>query len=187
MVFNYEQARVIKRGHGFLRFTQELFVIAGTLILSYVAGTLLYARIYQDAANNSLEQRINASEGHKPRLSRPAFNEGDVVGRIAIPRLKLRVAILEGTSSKTLELGVGHIEGTALPGEPGNIAIAGHRDTFFRALKNIRRDDEIQLQTPQGVDKYKVDWIQITAPDDGGIVSSTKDSSLTLVTCYPFY
>jgi sortase A len=185
--YSYEKGTVIKRGYGFLRFVQEILVIAGTLTLCYVAGTLLYARFYQNAANNSLEQQINTREVHKANLPRPVFNEGDVVGRIVIPRLKVKVAVLEGTSTQTLQLGVGHIEGTALPGESGNIGIAGHRDTFFRALKNIRKDDEIQLQTAAGVDKYTVDWIQITAPDDGGIVSNTKDSSLTLVTCYPFY
>ena len=84
-------------------------------------------------------------------------------------------------------LGVGHIEGTALPGEAGNIGIAGHRDTYFRVLKDIRRDDEIQLQTASGVARYDVDWIQITAPRDGDIVSPTSESALTLVTCYPFY
>jgi sortase A len=84
-------------------------------------------------------------------------------------------------------LGAGHIEGTALPGEAGNVGIAGHRDTFFRRLKDLHNDDEILLQTTAGIAQYKVDWIQITAPSDGAIVASTSDSSLTLVTCYPFH
>jgi sortase A len=97
------------------------------------------------------------------------------------------VAVLQGTTSQTLRLGVGHIQGTALPGEPGNIGIAGHRDTYFRGLKDIRRDDEIQIQTAIGLDKYKVDWVQITVPSDGSVLAPTTESALTLVTCYPFY
>jgi sortase A len=104
-----------------------------------------------------------------------------------IPRLKLSVAILQGTTPQTLRLGAGHIDGTAFPGEIGDIGIAGHRDTFFRALKDIRRDDEIQLQSASGIALYAVDWIQITAPDDGSIVSSATQSAITLVTCYPFH
>jgi len=130
---------------------------------------------------------MHAEEPHNASFIRPAVKEGDLLGRIDIPRLKIGVAILEGTSSQTLRLGVGHIEGTALPGEPGNMGIAGHRDTYFRPLKDIRQNDDIQIQTPTGLAKYKVDWIQITAPGDGGIVAVTSNSSLTLVTCYPFY
>jgi sortase A len=97
------------------------------------------------------------------------------------------VVVLQGTTSKTLLLGVGHIEGTALPGEAGNIGIAGHRDTYFRVLKDIHRNDEILLQTVTGIARYEVDWIQITTPGDGGIVLPTSKSALTLVTCYPFH
>jgi len=95
--------------------------------------------------------------------------------------------VLEGTSSETLRHGVGHIEGTALPGGPGNIGIAGHRDTYFRGLKDIRANDEIQIQTASGITRYEVDWIQITVPSDVAIVPPATESALTLVTCYPFH
>lgn len=113
--------------------------------------------------------------------------EGDVLGRIEIPRLGVKVVILQGTTSQTLRLGVGHIDGTALPGETGNIGIAGHRDTYFRALKDIRTDDEIQIQTATGLSSYKVDSVQIVAPDDTGVLAPSAGSAITLVTCYPFY
>jgi sortase A len=187
MITTTEQAKFAKRGYKFLRFTQRFFVLAGTLALSYVAVTLLYARIYQKVANTTLEQQMHAEELHTISLPRPSLKEGALLGRIEIPRLKVQVAILEGTSSQTLRLGVGHIGGTALPGEPGNIGIAGHRDTYFRALKDIRTDDEIQIQTPAGVARYAVDWIQITAPGDSDILIHKNGSALTLVTCYPFY
>jgi sortase A len=97
------------------------------------------------------------------------------------------VAILEGTTAQTLRLGVGHIEGTALPGEPGNIGIAGHRDTYFRALKDIRTNDEIQIQTATGLTRYQVDSVQIVDPSDTGVLTPSAVSAITLVTCYPFH
>jgi sortase A len=129
MISTADTTRFTGRSHRFLRFTQRFLVISGTLALCYVAATLIYARIYQESANNSLEQQMHAEEPHNASFIRPAVKEGDLLGRIDIPRLKIGVAILEGTSSQTLRLGVGHIEGTALPGEPGNMGIAGHRDT----------------------------------------------------------
>jgi sortase A len=113
--------------------------------------------------------------------------EGDVLGRIEIPRLGVKVAILEGTTSQTLRLGVGHIEGTALPGENGNIGIAGHRDTYFRALKDIRTNDEIQIQTATGLSRFAVDSVQIVDPGDIGVLAPSAEPALTLVTCYPFH
>lgn len=87
-----------------------------------------------------------------------------------------------------LRLGAGHIEGTPLPGEPGNSGIAGHRDTFFRELKDIRRNDEIQIQTATGLLRYEVDWVKVVEPNDTTVLEpSTAESTLTLVTCYPFY
>ena len=113
--------------------------------------------------------------------------EGDVLGRIEIPRLGMMVAILEGTKSRTLRLGVGHIKGTAFPGEPGNIGIAGHRDTFFRGLRDIRSSDEIQIQTANGLSRYEVDWVRIVAPETIGVLAPSPESAITLVTCYPFH
>ena len=95
-----------------------------------------------------------------------AVKKGDVLGRMDIPRLGISVAVLQGTSSRMLRLGAGHIEGTPLPGETGNSGIAGHRDTFFRELKDIRRNDEIQLQTATGLFRYEVDWMKVVEPDD---------------------
>jgi sortase A len=104
-----------------------------------------------------------------------------------IPRLGLSVAVLQGTNSRMLRLGVGHIEGTPLPGEPGNREIAGHRDTFFRELKDVRRNDEIEFQTATGVFRYQVDWVKVAASDDTSVLTPSTEAALTLVTCYPFY
>ena len=187
MISTTERKRLAGRGRGFLRWTQGLFLIVGILALSYVAFTLLHARFYQEVANNTLDRQMRSEVQHNAGLPRAAVKEGDVLGRIEIPRLGMSVAILEGTTSRTLRLGAGHIEGTALPGEPGNIGIAGHRDTYFRELKDIHASDEIRIQTATGLTRYEVDWIQITAPSDTAILAPSTKPAITLVTCYPFH
>jgi sortase A len=176
------------RTQRFICWTRRILLISGFLALSYVAITLIGAHIYQRNAELILEKQIQVEEQHEAgHPATLAVRDGDVLGHIEIPRIGVSVAVLQGTTSRTLRLGVGHIKGTALPGETGNIGIAGHRDTYFRALKDIRKDDEIQLETATGITRYDVDWIQITSPSDVGILAPAAESSLTLVTCYPFY
>lgn len=115
---------------------------------------------------------------------RPAA--GSLVGRIEIPRLKLSAVIFEGTDDVTLDRGVGHLTGSATPGAPGNLVLAGHRDTFFRPLKKIREGDEIEVTGPEGVSRYKVEFTQIVAPEATEVLRPTGGSTLTLITCYPF-
>jgi len=148
---------------------------------------LVDARLYQERAEHFLDKEIHAQEARDAALPKLAVREGDILGRIDIPRIGVSVVVLEGTTSRTLQHGVGHIEGTALPGEPGNIGIAGHRDTYFRGLKDTRANDEIEIRTAAGIARYEVDWIQITVPSDAAIVAHTTGSGLTLVTCYPFH
>jgi sortase A len=182
-----EQEMFTQRGKIFICWTRRLFMLTGALSLVYVGGTLLTARIFQNRASHMLERQMHAASLQTVEQNGNVATEGEILGRIEIPRIAMSVVVLQGTTPETLRLGVGHIIGTPLPGESGNIGIAGHRDTFFRGLKDIRRGDEILLRTASGVARYDVEWIQITAPGDGGIVASTTDSSLTLVTCYPFH
>jgi sortase A len=116
-----------------------------------------------------------------------AVPEGSPLGRIEIGTIGLSAMILEGTDGKTLRRAVGHIPGTALPGQQGNIAIAGHRDTFFRGLRNIHQDDEITLTTLNGTSRYRVDFTQVVEPEDIAVLDHSDEAILTLVTCYPFY
>ena len=139
------------------------------------------------SAKRSLESRIELEREPHGIQPKPAIKPGDVLGRVDIPRLGISVAVLQGTSSQMLRLGAGHIEGTALPGEAGNSGIAGHRDTFFRGLRDIRRNDEIQFQTATGLFRYEVEWAKVVAPDDLSVLAPSTESALTLVTCYPFY
>ena len=109
------------------------------------------------------------------------------VALLRIPRLGLEVPVLEGTDEWTLDRGLGHIEGTARPGEPGNVGIAGHRDGFFRPLKDIRDGDLVELALPGSVRRYRVERLSIVRPDAVRVLRPTPTPSLTLVTCYPFY
>jgi sortase A len=110
-----------------------------------------------------------------------------LIGRLEIPRLRLTVMVREGADEHTLRLAVGHIPGTALPGRKGNVGLAGHRDTFFRALRDIQTDDAIDFQTANGTYRYLVESTKIVGPRDVGVLAASGGETLTLVTCYPFY
>ena len=109
------------------------------------------------------------------------------LGRIEIRTIGLTAMIMEGTAARTLRRAVGHIPGTPRPGQQGNVAITGHRDTFFRPLRNIRKNDEIRLTTLGGSYRYWVDSIKVVEPEDMEVLDNSEDAILTLVTCYPFY
>jgi sortase A len=127
------------------------------------------------------EKRI---EAYKQSLSVPADSP---IAVLAIPRLSLEVPVFEGTDEMILNRGVGRITGTARTGEEGNIGIAGHRDGFFRCLKDIQSGDRIELATLKVKTAYVVDSIAIVLPEDVGVLKPTGHPTLTLVTCYPFY
>lgn len=109
------------------------------------------------------------------------------LGVLRIARLHVEAAILEGIDGPTLNRAVGHIPGTAAPGDAGNTGIAGHRDSFFRGLKNIAIGDLIELATPHGDVAYRVERTWIVTPDDVWVLDPTASAAVTLVTCYPFH
>jgi sortase A len=106
---------------------------------------------------------------------------------LKVPSIELDVPVFEGTDDATLDRGVGHIESTTAPGEAGNIGIAGHRDGFFRGLKDIRVGDVVDLYTEKGNVRFQVDELVIVPPENVGVLEPRAKPSLTLVTCYPFY
>ena len=106
---------------------------------------------------------------------------------LRIPRLNLEVPVYDGTSDAVLDLAAGRIEDTALPGTPGNVGIAAHRDGFFRVLKDLKEGDALVLDTPSATEQYRVEWIRITTPDDVSVIDATPGPAVTLVGCYPFY
>ena len=120
----------------------------------------------------------------RPRLPRPPI--GTLLGRFEVPALKMSWDVLEGTDDPTLERSLGHVEGTPLLGEPGNIGLAGHRNTHFRMLEWIRRGDLIVLTTKDGTFRYRVDYLKTHLPTDVDVLDPSHGSAVTLVTCFPF-
>jgi sortase A len=106
---------------------------------------------------------------------------------LRIPKIHLEVPVFDGTDELTLNRGVGRIPGTARPGETGNLGIAGHRDGFFRGLKDIGVGDELALVTREATQLYRVTEVTIVDPSDVGVLDPTTEATMTLVTCYPFY
>ena len=127
------------------------------------------------------EQRV---EAYRQNIDK---HPGTPLAVLRIPKISLEAPLLDGTDDLTLNHAVGRIAGTSLPGEPGNIGIAGHRDGFFRGLKDVRVGDAIELRTLKGTHTYVVDQIQIVSPRQVEVLRPTSVPSLTLVTCYPFY
>jgi sortase A len=199
---------LLPRTNSILGWSRYLFFIIGTLALSYVGFAMLDARLYQayqtwqfQQALKGLKPSIGSGEHLRPSSLTPALAEanrsraeslgiagieGSPLGRIEISTIGLAAMILEGTDERTLRRAVGHLPGTPLPGQQGNVAIAGHRDTFFRALRNIRKDDEITLATLDGSYRYRVDSTKVVKPEDTEVLDDSDDAILTLVTCYPF-
>ena len=112
--------------------------------------------------------------------------DGAVIGRVEIPAVGLKVPMLENYDPDSLKRGVGHIPGTALPGGLGNLGLAGHRDTFFRPLRNIRVGMLIDVVTAEGKFAYKIESTEIVNPDEVRVLDIRNTPELTLVTCYPF-
>ncbi len=156
------------------------FLTTGILGLGYATYVVVDARVYQ-AIEESKLPAVRPAQG--PRL----VAEGDAIGVMRIPRLDLKTVVVQGQSPKILRRAVGHLLETALPGEPGNVALAGHRDGFFRPLRNIQPGDAITIDTPDGEFDYEVVSTEVVLPDDLDVLRPTDENSLTLVTCYPFY
>jgi LPXTG-site transpeptidase (sortase) family protein len=113
--------------------------------------------------------------------------EGELIGRVELPRLGIEALLLEGIAAQTLRRGVGHIPGTPLPSDGGNVGLAGHRDSYFRALKDVKQGDVVDLKTLNGTWSYRVAWTRIVLPSEVDVLDPTPAAAVTLVTCYPFH
>src|SRR6202041_1007025 len=114
------------------------------------------------------------SPPHALPQARAPIQNGALLGRLAIPRLNLRAVVREGAGEDTLDVALGHIPGTALPGQAGNVGVAGHRDTLFRGLRKIEKNDVIEFQTPAGSYSYKVESTQIVKPKDVSVLHASQ-------------
>ena len=164
---------------------ERLLLLVALAALGYVAGSVGGAALYQDFESRQLDEVLRGARPGDPRPPGPAPARR-VLGRLEIPTLGVSTIVREGEDARTLQLAVGHIAGTALPGAAGNMGLAGHRDTFFRRLREIDPGDVIRLVAVDGTYTYVVDSTQIVDPDDLWVLDPTPEPSLTLVTCYPF-
>ena len=175
-----------------IRLAQYGFTAAGVLALGYCLAVFLYAKFYQARAAHDFAQELRLKEKGAASPTAPIVAEanpenGGVIGHLRIPRIGVSVMVVEGVEGGDLKRAAGHIPGTPLPGEPGNVGIAGHRDTFFRPLRSIKRNDTIILTTLQGAYRYRVVSTKVVRPEDIQVLYPTGRDSLTLVTCFPFH
>jgi len=166
------------------RWVSNCLLLAGSAAIAVWAWWTVRGVVFQSRENEAFDnQKLSAPR----RSSRPPTPQpGALIGRLVIPGLHLRAIVREGTDDDTLDVALGHVPGTALPGQTGNVAIAGHRDTLFRCLRNISKNDRIVFQTTYGNYTYFVERTDIVKPRDVGVLAPGPGSEITLVTCYPF-
>ena len=174
-----------------LKILENLLCLVGVVFLGIFGTHLLAEEIKRTedlAAFKAMPEQALWSEGRiaafEESLSQPT---SDVLGILEIPRLKLEVPVYDGASDLHMDRGAARIEGTAMPGEPGNLGVAGHRDGYFRVLKDIELGDEIRITTTRGPESFVVQDLSIVDPTAVEVLDPTEQQSVTLVTCYPFY
>jgi sortase A len=179
-------------------------MVAGVLMLGVYVGSRIHESLLSKLAIRNFERGEEQSKEPALMAKAPdvhlwspqrirdyeaslAAHFTPAVALLRISKIDLEAPVLPGTDDLTLNRGVGWIEGTAKPHENGNIGIAGHRDGFFRGLKDVQEGDRIDLVTATGTDTYWIDRILIVKPDDVSVLAPREKASVTLVTCYPFY
>jgi sortase A len=179
-------------GRTWLRRLERGLVVVAVVSLGWYLAALVAGTISEVRGERELEELtairpiVPAPTGAAARRAAPPA-PASVVGRIVIPRLNVSAIVREGVDARTLRRAVGHVVGTALPGERGNAALAAHRDTFFRPLKDVRSGDRILVETPAGTFAYVVRDTRVVEPTELSVLDPTPDRTLTLVTCYPFH
>jgi sortase A len=158
------------------------------LLLGLGLGTLgVYGYETVEARRFQAEQTAAFERAARSEPAPVRVTTGGLVGMLDVPRLELSTPVIEGDDDQTLKRSVGHLPDTPLPWEFGNSAIAGHRDGLFRPLKNVKVGDEIRFRTTKDEFRYRVTKTSIVEPDDVSVLAQQPQSSLTLITCYPFY
>jgi sortase A len=179
--------------HRSARRAAPVLLAFGVVALGFAASAIIDARVYQSSERKRFERErqnaaVSAVAGATTRaaVAAPVPTDGVSIGEIQIPRLGLRAMIAQGESAPILRRSVGHLSDTALPGEVGNVVLAGHRDTFFRPLSGVRAGDSITLKTRDGEFEYLVESTSVVAPSAVEVLEPTGGRTLTLITCYPF-
>ena len=191
-----------------LRQLERLLLIVGVLALALYVAARIHRTVLSNAVLRSFKTQarvpVAGPQGKALSTAAPDFSLwsgkrvkeyqesleahfSPAIGILRIPKIEVEVPVLEGTDDLILNRGVGHVAGTANPGENGNVAIAGHRDGFFRGLKDVVVGDKIELVTLQRTETYTIDRITIVERTDVSVLQPRARASLTLITCYPFY
>lgn len=206
-----------RRRAGAVDWIRRLFLLVGMIAVGYAGYVYLDSQVYQRYEDWSFDQEAAgktpsvgdfihdetakagdsaaAPSADDSTVDKPAPQperartpkDPSLIGRIAIPRLNVHAIVKEGVDDRTLRRAVGHIPGTARPGMDGNVALAAHRDSFFRGLQNVRKNDRIVMETLDARYEYVVDSLKIVDPDDVQVLAASNAPVLTLVTCYPFH
>jgi sortase A len=183
------------------RKVERVLLAVGLALLALWGAARFHTSMASRAALRRFKANVQASIGSEPGVDFALWSPQRITAYrdslatkkdlplaiLRIPKINLEVPVFNDTDDLTLNRGVGRILGTAQIGQPGNVGIAGHRDGFFRGLKDVARDDYVELARPGFIDKYVITEIQIVNPDDVHVLDATASPTLTLVTCYPFY
>jgi len=177
-----------------LEFFRRLALGVAIGSLSVFFGAAIYSWLFQRWESARFDASISSPTAPPPAKTAPRepgkiapLAPSGPIGRLSIPRLHLTAMVEDADDDDTLRKAVGHVRGTPLPGAPGNAALAGHRDTFFSDLKDLRRGDEIVYETRSMIYRYRVDEMMIVDPQNTSVLARSPDKRLTLITCFPFH
>jgi len=191
-----------------LKTIEKLMFFVGVVLVGFCAFTYVTGHVYSrmaldkfHPASSSQSGQSRHGDGPQGQVDYSLWSEKRIqqyeaslkdhfdepLGVLRIEKIRLEVPVFNGTDDLTLNRGVGRIIGTGRPGRGGNLGIAGHRDGFFRGLKDIAVGDTIRLDLPTVTQTYTIDSIKIVSPNDVSVLSDQGSPTLTLVTCYPFY
>jgi sortase A len=171
------------------RLVSYALIAGGGFLLFLGTRDFLESRLGQSEAQRNFEASLPRAENPRPPVPRQERRPqpGEAIAKLIIPRLDAQLYVVEGDDEQELRRGPGHMTGSAMPGSSGNCVIAGHRDTHFRVLKDIRKGDDIVLKTSRGEFLYRVKETQIVSPKNNRSLQPTPEPELHLITCYPFY
>lgn len=159
----------------------------GFCSIAYGSAAIYQARQKAILASLRANASAHAELGSATRTSRSKPANELLLGLIEIPRLDTAAIVEEGVSVGTLWKAVGHLPGTALPGQAGNAVLAGHRDTYFSGLGDLKVGDLVSFKSPTATYSYRVESARVVEPDDDSVLNASKEATLTLITCYPFH
>lgn len=172
-----------------IRWLQRAMILAAAACAAWLFVAWKDATFFQLYARTELRDLVTDTRGPQtglPDAPAPLHRVESVIGVLDVPRLALSVVAVEGDDERTLRVAAGHLPDTPLPWQEGNASFAGHRDTFFRALRELRVGDDLELATTHGTFRYRVTRTLIVAPSDVSVLEPGDATALTLITCYPF-